>query len=255
MSEEFEPIATAITFLIIGFYITAYVIITTKNNKRFRENPNFFVDLITKWSPYFSPIEMAIMFSHRSDAAYILYLAELAKQNIIKISPDCQYVAYPINFDLQTWQGHIINILDICKQKFEKRGYVIQQDCGYWILPTEALDLHLGDILFDVRNNIITNLVRKKVYYLKNNNPNFNLRMLEKDVSMLSCIPHNLPRIDFLQIVNDNSNPLLPILYAQKYSNHRWYDTQEQCDNLTKITNSVIGWCRGSILHYTLGKL
>lgn len=253
MSEEFESIATVITFLMIGLYITAYIIVITINNKRFQENPNFFIDLVTKWSPYFSPIEIAIMTSQRSDVAYLLYLAELAKQNIIKISPDCQYVAYPINFDLQTWQGHIINILDICKQKFEKRGSVVQYDCGYWILPTEALDLHLGDILFDVRNNIITNLVRKKVYYLKDNNPNFNLRMLKKDVSKLRWIPHNLPRIDFLQIVNDNSNPLLPILYAQKNSNRSWYDTQ--CDNLTKITSSVIGWCRGSILEYALSKL
>lgn len=258
MSEEFEPIATAITFLIVGLYIAAYFIVTISRNKQFQrlqKNPKVFIDLITKWLPYFSPIEMAIMSSHRSDTAYILYLAELAKQNTIKISPDCQYIAYPVNFDMQTWQGQIINILDVCKQNFEKRGYAIQQDCGYWILPTQALELHLGDILFGARNNVITKLIRYKIQYIKNNNPDFNLRMLEKDVSIFSGIYNQLQRIDFLQIVNDNSNLLLPILYAQKYSHHKWYELPEQCDNLTKITNSALGWTAGSILHYALGKL
>ncbi len=207
-------------FLVCSLEIKSY----RKTGAMIKEDPNLIYNIVYKWVPkYFTPIEFAVYVGYGEPyLGYLLCLGDLASQHIIKFRPDFEYIAYPVNYNCNTYQSVILCELDYCRQRLQSHGKYIQCDSGYWLLPTESLFGYIRRGF--TRNQLVDKLVKSKIEYLQINDPYFNKDALRQDVKTLvkylrasQYVSH--PIVELTTVINNNNNNvMIPLLYM--FSTH-----------------------------------
>ena len=191
-----------------------------KTGNMIKENPNLIYNIVYKWVPkYFTPIEFAAHVGYGNPyLGYLLCLGDLANKHIIKFKPDFEYIAYPVNYNCNDYQGIILSELDYCRQRLQSRGEYIQCDSGYWLLPTQHLFRYIRRGL--TRNQLVDKLVKSKIEYLQCNDPYFDKNALRQDVSTLvkylratKYVSYQIVELTTIINNNNNNDVMIPLLY------------------------------------------
>jgi hypothetical protein len=215
-TNEIIPIPVLIVLFISGIIlcITQYIE-KLQIRSELASRPHLLTNLYKKWVPkYFTPAEFACVLTDNRFISYLVGLAGLINQDIVKTKSSFKYIVYPINYD----DNEIIEVLEECREYALKQKLPTESENEYWLLPIQYLEMY-----FKTRDGYkaADYATYQKISKFKNIRDKELLKDIKKmrKVASVMQIDGKLPVVEFSEVVkkyNKNTKHVPCYCFQQK---------------------------------------